>query len=223
MCGRITNPRDLDANARDFDADVEAGAVWTPSYNVAPPQQLPVLGLRAGRRVVRTLRWGLVASWAHSTDMAARCINARAESVAERPAFQAAFAKRRCVVLVSGWYEWKAEGKVERPHWFHGARGELLPLAGLWERWADPTTGDELRTCAVITCAPNELAATIHDRMPVVLDRGDLDAWMTTATPVEALHALLRPCPAGWLGVHEVDRRVGKASENDERLIARAA
>jgi putative SOS response-associated peptidase YedK len=223
MCGRITNHQELDANARDFDAEVEPLTVWSPSYNIAPTQPLPVLGLREGRRVVRTLRWGLIASWSKDRDMAARCINARAETIAERPSFRDAFKKRRCVVLATGWYEWKTEGKVKRPHWFHATGGALLPLAGLWERWIDPATGEELRTCTVVTCAPNALAAQVHDRMPVVLDRSEIDAWLTTTTSAEALHALLRPCPEGWLGVHAVDRRVGKPSENDERLIVRAA
>lgn len=223
MCGRITNERDLDANARDFDAEVEPLSTWSPSYNIAPTQPIVVLGQREGRRVVRVMRWGLVPHWATDRKLAATMINARAETIAERPAFREAFKKRRCVVLVSGWYEWKAEGKTKRPHWFHGAGGELLPLAGLWERWVDKATGEELRSCTVVTCAPNAKAAQIHDRMPVVLARGELDAWMGAATPAEQRHALLRACPEERLEVYEVDRRVGKPAENDPGLIVRAA
>ncbi len=223
MCSRLTNPDELDANAREFDADVDPGAVWTPSYNIAPTRPVVALGRRGDGRAVRTLRWGLVASWARDREMAARCILARAETVGERPAFRDAFARRRCAVLATGWYEWKAEGGVKRPHWFHAARGGRLALAALWERWVDPATGEELRTCAVVTCAPNALAAAVHDRMPVVLARGDLDAWMAPATPPARLRAMLRACPDDALAVYEVSRRVGNPREDDADLIARAA
>ncbi len=223
MCGRITNHDELDQNARDFDAELEPGAVWQPSYNIAPTQQLPVLGLREGRRVLRVMRWGLIASWSKDRAMAARCINARAETVAEMPAYRAAFRKRRCLVLATGWYEWKTEGKVKRPHWFHAPDGAVLPLAGLWERWVDPATSEELRTCTVVTCAPSAMAAQVHDRMPVVLDRAELDAWMGAATPAAQLHAMLRACPDERIAVYEVDRRVGKVAENGPGLIVRAA
>ena len=203
--------------------DISDSELWEPSYNIAPTQPIPVAGLRDGRRVLRVMRWGLVASWSKDRAMAARCINARAETVAIKPTFRAAFEKRRCAVLVTGWYEWLTEGKVKRPHWFHGAREEVLPLAGLCERWTDPVTGEELRTCSIITCAPNELAATVHDRMPVVLEPGAIESWMSATTPAEELHAMLRPCPADRLGVYEVDRRVGKVSENGPELVARAA
>ena len=223
MCGRATNQLRAERLAQLMGLDLSDSELWEPNYNIAPTQAIPVAGLRDGRRVLRVMRWGLVPSWASDRTIGPRCINARAETVAERPAFKAAFKKRRCVVLVTGWYEWLTEGKVKRPHWFHGAREEVLPLAGLWERWEDPTTGEELRTCSVVTCAPNELAATIHDRMPVVLEPGAIDAWMRAETRADELHAMLRPCAEDRLGVHEVDRRVGKVAENDERLIARAA
>ena len=227
MCGRITNHQDLDRNARDFDADVEplGGEAWRPSYNIAPTQPLPVLGLRDDRRVVRVLRWGLIPSWSKDRDMAARCVNARAESVADRPAFREAFGKRRCAVLVTGWYEWKTTGGVKVPHWFHDARGggDVIALAGLWERWVDVELGREQRTCAVITCASNAQAAAVHDRMPVVLDAESLPRWLAHDAAPDALHALLHACAEGVLGVWPVGRGVGDVRSEGAGLIVRAA
>jgi putative SOS response-associated peptidase YedK len=227
MCSRVTNHQELDVNARDFDADIEPGAVWTPSYNIAPTQQMPVLGAREGRRVLRTLRWGLVPSWVRDAEGAAeiapRCINARSETVDVKPAFKAAFVKRRCAVLVSGWYEWKHEGTAKIPHWFHGARGELLALAGLWERWKNPATGEELRTVTVLTTEPNAKASSIHDRMPVVLGGDALVRWLAPDTEVTSLRYLLRPCADETLDVYVVDRKVGSPRNNDQGLIVRAA
>jgi putative SOS response-associated peptidase YedK len=223
MCGRLTNERDLDANAREFAAEPDPASAWSPSYNIAPTQALVVLGARAEQRIVRVVRWGLVPRWASDRKLAASMVNARGETVAERPAFREAFKKRRCAVLATGWFEWRSEGKQKRPHWFHAPGGEILALAGLWERWIDPATGEELRTCAVITTAPNALAATIHDRMPVVLDRAGLDGWLDASASTAQLHALLRACPDDRLAVHPVDRRVGRSAEDDPGLIAPAA
>lgn len=227
MCSRVTNHQELDVNAREFDAEIEPGTVWTPSYNVAPTQRVPVLGLRDGRRVLRTLRWGLVPAWvrdeAGAKEIAARSINARSETAAMKPAFRAAFIKRRCAVIVSGWYEWKREGAVKVPHWFHPAGGGLVALAGLWERWKNPATGEELRTATVLTTAPNATAARVHDRMPVVL-RGDaLVRWLAPDTEVASLPLLLRSCPDEALDVYVVDGRVGSPRHDDDKLIERAA
>ena len=149
--------------ARDFDADVDPSLTWSPRYNVAPTQPVLVLGARDGRRVLRALRWGLVPSWAKDVSIGAQCINARSETLATKPAFRAAYAKRRGAVLVTGWFEWRA-GAVKVPHWFHDAEGAILALAAVWEAWRDPTTGEELRTCAILTRAAGPLVATVHDR-----------------------------------------------------------
>ncbi len=227
MCSRITNHQELDVNARDFDASVEPGTVWTPSYNIAPTQQLPVVGARDGQRVLRTLKWGLIPSWVRdaegAAEIASRCINARSETVDIKPAFKAAFVKRRCAVLASGWYEWKHEDSAKIPHWFHPARGGLVALAALWERWKNPATGEELRTVTVLTTTPNRTASPIHDRMPVVLESDALTRWLAPDTEVSSLRYLLRPCAEETLEVYVVDRKVGSPRYNDQRLIERAA
>ena len=223
MCGRITNHKDLDTNARSFDASVEPSLVWKPSYNLAPTQDLLVVGARDGRRVLRTLRWGLIPAWSKDREMDARCVQARAETVAERPAFREAFRRRRCLVLVTGWYEWRAEAGARVPWWFHGARGQVLALAGLWERWIDTVTGEDVRTCAVLTCAPNAMAARVHDRMPVVLGANGAARWLDAGSDPDGLHGLLRACPDDVLEAWAVDRRVGNHRHDDARLIERAA
>lgn len=224
MCGRITNHQELDANARAFDAIVDMGTEWRPSFNVAPTQPLLVLGAREGQRMLRTMRWGLIPAWAKDASGAAACINARSETVAERPSFRNAYRKaRRCAVLVSGWYEWKVEGKRKTPHWFHPRAGSLVALAGLWERWTDPTTGADVFSATVITCAPNTFAATIHDRMPVVLAGDDLARWIDPRIASADVHEVMRPCAVDVLDAWPVDTRVGSPRNNDEGLIVRAA
>ncbi len=223
MCGRATNEQEARRIAERMGADISDSELWTPSYNIAPTQPIPVVGLRDGRRALRVMRWGLVPRWSRDAKIAAQCINARAETVAERPAFREAFKKRRCLVVVTGWYEWKAEGGAKVPHWFHGARGELLALAGLWDAWKDPSTGQELRTCSIVTCAPNAIAGAVHDRMPVVLDEAGAVRWIAPDTEVSSLRYLLRACPDDALDVWPVDGRVGSPRYNDQGLIVRAA
>lgn len=219
MCGRITNHQELDRNARDFDADVDPSLTWSPRYNVAPTQPVLVLGARDGRRVLRALRWGLVPSWAKDTAIGAQCINARSETIATKPAFRAAFAKRRGAVLATGWFEWRA-GRVKTPHWFHDAEGAILALAAVWEAWRDPTTGEELRTCAILTRAAGPLVATVHDREPVLLGGTALVRWLDPKAPADELAALLATRGPDMLAVHEVARAVGNVRNDDPSLIA---
>lgn len=221
VCSRVTNDESLDRNARDFDAAVDPGARWAPSYNVAPTRPMLVVGVREGARVVRTLRWGLVPPWAKDASIGARCVNARAETLGEKPAFRGAFAARRCVALVTGWYEWKRAGGPAAPWWFHAAEGagRVMALAALWEAWRDPATGELLRTCAVVTCPPNRLVAAVHDRMPAVLDAGGVARWLDRSAGPNALRGLLVPCPDEALAAWEVDRRVGDPRHDDPSLI----
>ncbi len=223
MCGRATNEQEARRIAERMGLDIGDSELWTPSYNIAPTQPIPVAGLCDGRRVLRVMRWGLVPRWAKDTKIAAQCINARSETIAERPAFRDAFKRRRCLVLVTGWYEWALRDGVKVPHWFHAPGGELLALAGLWESWRDPATGEELRTCTIATCAPNAMAAQVHDRMPVVLDEAGAEHWLAPDAESAVLHHLLHPCAEAVLEVWPVDRRVGSVRQNGPALIARAA
>jgi putative SOS response-associated peptidase YedK len=141
-------------------------------------------------------------------------INARAETVAEKPAFRA----RRCVVPASGFYEWRRRGKgPKQPYLIRRRDGQPMGFAGLWETWTDPATGEIVTTCTIVTCAPNELMAELHDRMPVVLDPADYGAWLDPADPRGA--DLLRPCPAEWLEAVPVSTRVNSPANDYESVI----
>lgn len=226
MCGRIVQDLDEEDLAREVrEIRIPPLKDWRRNYNLGPMQNAVIIGRdEDGARAARVFRWGLVPSWVkdetHAKRLGAACVNARADGVATKPAFRAAFAKRRCLVPVSGWYEWSASPNGKVPHYFHAACGELLLLAGLWERWKNPENGDEVRSFAVITTEPNALAARIHARMPVVLARGAWDTWLAPATARDELVALLRPCAEGMLAVHVVGKAVGDARNNTPDLIA---
>lgn len=208
MCGRYNAP-----DRRDLEADelVAIAAAGLDEYaiagfiNCAPTMTPAVLLNDQGQRVIEPLRWGLVPSWAKDEAIGNRMINARAETVAEKPAYRAAFKSRRCAVPMRGYYEWRKEGKVKQPYYFTSAEGGLLWIAGLWEQRGD------LRTFCVITTDANALTAQVHDRMPVLLDRDDVPAWLGEQdTTPEQLQALLKPCDPDTLAAWPVSRDVNK-------------
>jgi putative SOS response-associated peptidase YedK len=195
-----------------------------PRFNIAPTQSVPIVRelkvVRSGvaGRELATVRWGLIPAWAKDPSIGNRTINARAEGVAEKPAFRAAFRSRRCVVPASGFYEWKREGRgPKRPYLIRRRDGEPIGFAGLWESWHDPTTGEAVESCTIITCAPNGPLAELHDRMPVILDPADYDRWLDPKAPRP--EELLRPCPAGWLEAVPVGTRVNSPANDDEGIV----
>lgn len=228
MCGRYvleTPPEDI---ARYFGARIspDIEALRVPSYNVAPTTR--VLGVavdRDGERVLGAYRWGLVPSWAKAPAVGSRTFNARAETVASKPSFRAAFESRRIAVPADGYWEWrKGPGTLRQPFYFHRVDGEPLAFAGLSERWRDTRPGAEpetwLRTCTIITTAASGELVEIHDRMPVILDRAALEVWLDpTSSDRYELEALLRPAPVASLAYYPVDRRVGDVRENDRGLL----
>ena len=197
-----------------------------PRYNIAPSQEVLIVRLSAhgGRKAVR-LRWGLVPSWAKDTTRAARCINARAETVDTLPTFRDAFKKRRCLVLASGFYEWrKVTAKEKQPRYITARDGRPMAFAGLWERWTPKDGGQPVETFAIITTAANALLSPLHDRMPVVLDEAKQAIWLgeQNAAPSE-LKAMLQPYPPERMQVWPVDKRVGNVKNDDPALIERTS
>ncbi len=166
---------------------------WTPSRNVSPGEQIPVI-TDALNPVLRTMRWGLVPYWAKDPAIGYKTINARAETVAEKPSFRAAFARRRCLIPASGFYEWLQAGARKQPYKFTLTDHKMFAFAGLWEHWQDQH-GNELTTCAIITTTPNEVVGPIHDRMPVILDKDSRRAWLEDR-PLPELQSLLKAYPA---------------------------
>jgi putative SOS response-associated peptidase YedK len=225
MCGRYRQARDPREVAEFFEA-VNPLPNRTPSWNIAPMQDALVVRRHpdTGARHLDALRWGLVPSWEKEPSGGARLINARAEGVAERPAFRAAFARRRCLVPADGFYEWRAGAgprAPKQPYTVALRDGAPMALAGLWAGWRSPE-GEVMRTFTIITTAANEKLRALHDRMPVILPRAAWPAWLgeEPAEPAELL-ALLRPYPLSDLAAWPVPRRVGRVAEDDPGLAER--
>lgn len=226
MCGRFAQPRSAEELARIFHARPAADLAGE-RFNVAPTDEVAAVVEHHGERVVDAFRWGLVPFYAKSARDGARLINARAETVERSPAFRTAFARHRCIVPADAFYEWRRHrdpvtGRVVRSEPFAVRRsdGEPLALAGLWSSWRDPDTAVRLYTCTILTTDPNELVARIHDRMPVVLDPTDWDAWLAEGTPAEQLRSLLRPAPAEPLDAYAVSPAVNNVRNEGPELLA---
>ena len=195
MCGRyqLVNPRLLAQQYGLAQSALDELGV-AGNANVRPTQDVPVL---LGEGGLALARWGLIAPWAK--DAKASVINARAEGIAEKPMFRRAFRAQRCLIPATGFYEWRAtpESKRKAPYLFTVEDTEIFAFAGLWETWTDRASGEELRTCAIITTGPNELVAPVHDRMPVILRLEDEAEWIDGGLhDAGRLQALLRPYPA---------------------------
>lgn len=196
-----------------------------PSWNVAPRAEVLTIVDKDDVRRLGRMRWGLVPSWAETPAIGDRMINARAESLVEKPAFRTAFERRRCIVPADGFYEWEAvPGRGKQPMYIHARSGEPLAFAGLWEVWRDASVPDApwLRTCAIVTTDANATVAPIHDRMPVMLPADGWDAWLDRdLRDPGALVGLLRPAPDELLELWPVSARVNSARNDDETLIER--
>lgn len=179
------------------------------SYNVAPMQESPIIRVgEGGQREIAIARWGLVPAWADDSSIGNRLINARGDSVASKPAFRSAFKKRRCLVPISGFYEWQKlpDSKAKQPWYISPARGTIMCLAGLWEKW---DKGERpLDTFTIITTDANDFIAALHDRMPVVICAEDFDRWLDPGTASDVLQSLLKPAPEDMLAAHKVDSSI---------------
>jgi putative SOS response-associated peptidase YedK len=198
---------------------LEDGFQWQPSYNVAPGTSAPVV-VNLERPVVATHVWGLVPYWAKDAKMGNRLINARAETVAEKPAFRAAIRRRRCLVLADGFYEWRRQGRQKTPHFIRRRSRGLLTLAGLWESWKKPD-GGLLRSFTIITTRPNRLLEPIHDRMPAIVIADAHRLWLHPEPRDPAsLAELLVPFPEDELEAYEVSKLVNSPANDSSKCIA---
>lgn len=222
MCGRYT------LTAKVSDLQRLLGAVEIPDdleqrYNVAPTQDVAVVPNDGARRL-QFFRWGLIPFWAKDASIGSKLINARAETVAEKPSFRTALRKRRCLVPADGFYEWRkeADGKTKTPVHLRLKSGEPFAFAGLWESWAGPD-GRDLRSFTLITTTPNELAATVHQRMPVILPRESHEAWIGSgdADPRD-LQPLLVPYPADEMEAVVVSRLVNSPRNDSAECLTPA-
>lgn len=219
MCGRYALYGPSSRLRKHFGADVD-GLEFTPRYNAAPLQWLPVIRQRpTGERVAHLLRWGLVPSWSKDETSAAKLINARGETVAEKPSFRSAFRRRRCIVPANGFYEWQAVAGGKQPFYIHPAAGELFGLAGLWERWTRPGDGEVIDSFTIVTSDANAVMRPLHNRMPLILDAGDYGAWLDGTADADLVRALIRPCPDAMLACHRVAKAVGNVRNDGPDLI----
>jgi len=218
MCGRYNIITDAQALYDAYQVEAELAGGRLARYNVAPATDQLVILCEDGRRAARWHRWGLIPRWAKDPAIAYKTINARGESVAAKPAFRAAFRQRRCLVPASGFYEWKVQDGGKQPYLIRPRGGGLLSFAGLWEIWAGPE--GEVRSFTIITTEPNELMATLHNRMPVILHPSDYARWLDPApqTPAD-LQPLLRPFPAEDMSAHPVGTLVNSPGNDRAELV----
>ena len=219
MCGRFTLRTPPQALASLF--DLPEAPPLEPRYNIAPSQ--PVLAVRrhprTGQREFTFLNWGLIPSWAKDVKIGYRLINARSETVADKPAFRAAYRRRRCIVPADGFYEWQKRAGHKQPYFIHRKDDQPFGMAGLWERWEGPD-GSVIESCTLLTTEPNELLRPLHNRMPVILSPEEYETWLDVqnASPL-VLQALLRPCPASLLEALPVSRYVNNPRQEGPACI----
>ena len=219
MCGRFAFYSPHEAVTRLF--GVSGVAEIEPRWNIAPAQY--IAAVRAGgdgRRALAMLHWGLVPSWAKERSIGARMINARGETLREKPSFRSAYRRRRCLILADGYYEWQRSGSVKQPFLISFTDREPFGMAGLWESWKDPAGGEPLESCCIVTTSPAASVAHVHDRMPVIIPAEARAEWLDAAnTDVERLDRLLVPWAAAGLVARPVSRRVNDARNQGADLI----
>ncbi len=224
MCGRfaLTGPDPL-VIADTF------GATEVPDlparYNIAPTQPVATVVQDRDSKLnrVEIMRWGLIPHWAKDISIGNRMINARAESLTEKPSFRAPLRYHRCLILADGFYEWQKQPGGKQPMFIHLKDQALFGLAGLWDVWQNPDDGSPLFSCTIITTEPNALMAQLHNRMPVILPREDFSAWLDAdQTDAAQVMPLLRPYPAEAMAYYPVSRRVNSPTNDDPTLIERA-
>ena len=219
MCGRFTltiNPADL----RDTFSEYIFPPQFGPRFNIAPSQ--PVLAIpNDEKNTADFFIWGLIPMWAKDPSIGNRLINARGETVAEKPSFRGSFKYKRCLILADGFYEWKANSgkKTKTPYYIHMKNRRPFALAGLWDVWESPD-GSSIKTCTIITTTPNELMEHVHDRMPVILHPRDYAKWLDVSpqTP-ENLLPLIKPYPADEMSAYRVSLLVNKPANDSPELV----
>lgn len=220
MCGRYTQTQAGPILLSRFRLE-ETALDLKPRYNIAPGQEAPVV-IHDSAKTLAMMRWGLVPSWANDPAIGNRMINARAETITEKPSFKRLIERRRCLVLADGFYEWRKEGKGKRPMRFVLKDREPFAFAGLWDIWRNPD-GAELSTFTIITTAVNELMRPVHDRMPAILAREAEDPWLDAASgATTAVLSSLKPYPSELMEAYDVTTLVNSPKNDRPECIADA-
>ena len=217
MCGRY-RPSRRKQLIEEYFASVSEEDDWSPRYNLAPTQPVPIIRQNPKEpvRELSLVRWGLIPSWAKDASVAAQMINARSETASTKPAFRDALKLRRCLIPADGFYEWSRIGKAKQPYCFEVNEGELFAFAGIWDRWRDPS-GATIETCSILATTPNAVTSTIHDRMPVILDPDSYDLWLDPGMKdVSAASELLKPFDARLMRSYPISMRINHLANDDE-------
>lgn len=221
MCGRFTNKAKPEQIKKEFKIGNKNPNLYQPRYNIAPSQMIEVVFEPENERILSPLKWGLVPHWAKDAEIGNRMINARAETLTEKPSFREAFKSRRCIIPASGFYEWQKKSTgAKQPFYFYLKDKEVFGFAGLWEEWIDKQTGEALETCTIITTEANEVLKPVHDRMPVILKAEVYDDWLDEKMKDERkMEEVLIPYPAGEMTSHAVSKSVNIPDSDSDELI----
>lgn len=219
MCGRYTLTVDEELILVRFQSVKVTEEVYVKRYNIAPGQQVFAIVNDGEKNRLGTLRWGLIPPWAKDPKLGYKMINARGETLAEKPAFRRAFRRQRCLIPADGFYEWKQMGKEKQPYYIRLKSGEPFAFAGLWERWPSPD-GTVIHSCTIITTKANEQLAELHPRMPVILKKEDEALWLNRkCEDLALLQELLRPYPGEEMEIYPVSAEVNSAKNDYPSLI----
>lgn len=217
MCGRFAQKTSYSELKKLFGI-AEGAPEVKPRYNIAPTQDILTVRRATDGREALLLKWGLIPSWAKDSSLATKLINARSETVEEKPSFREAFKRRRCLIPADGFYEWQRREGRKQPYFFRLRDESPFAFAGLWERWK-AANGDLLETCTILTTEANEVLRPVHDRMPVILDPADYDLWLDEDVRKQEMRKeLLRPYPAEAMTSHPVSTLINSPSQQGEGL-----
>ncbi|AFY56398.1 hypothetical protein Riv7116_3958 [Rivularia sp. PCC 7116] len=221
MCGRFTLIAEPDRLKEMFEVSDISNCQLEPRYNIAPTQTVATVlyDSESKKRQCQLLRWGLIPSWSKDSKIGSRMINARAETLAEKPSFRSAFKRRRCLVLADGFYEWKKLADKKQPYYFQLQDKQPFAFAGLWEEWQSPEN-EKINSCTIITTDANELLQPIHNRMPVILQQPDYEQWLDPhLQKTELLQQLLHPYLSEKMTSYAVSIRVNNPNHNSLECI----
>ena len=220
MCGRYSLISDLTALQLRFDFENPVSD-YAPRFNIAPTQNVLTVRWEDGHNVAKHMRWGLIPSWAKDMSIGNRAINARAETLADRPMFRTALRRRRCLILADGFYEWAGSGKARQPMRILMTTGEPFAFAGLWETWTNPE-GEMINSCTIITTTPNDVMRPIHDRMPVILPQEHEAAWLDhSIEDATTLSGFLTPYPPDIMETYPVSMLINSPANDTPDVIVR--
>lgn len=222
MCGRFTLFASFEKILEEFDIQQAIEEIfYETSYNIAPSQQILTIINDGQKNRMGFLKWGLVPAWARDEKMASKMINARSETVDEKPSFRKSFYQRRCLIPMDSFFEWKKEGNSKTPMRITMKDNSLFGVAGLWDTWKSPT-GEAIHTCTILTTEPNDLMRGIHDRMPVILSKEQHLTWLDPRIrDKDQLKSLLVPFDTEKMIAYQVSELVNSPKNNSEELIAR--